>query len=229
MATARIALLNPNTDTGATRVMLDSARAALPRGFTVEGRTVPRGDSYIVDEQAFEAATGVVVAYGQDVAAEGFDGLVIAGFSDPGLRSLRSLLPIPVVGIGEAGIHEAGRLGRARRPYAIVAITRGLEANQRRSAAAYGQTQNLVSIRFTAGEPKALFADPAALEAALLASCEDAIREDGAEAILIGGGPLAAAADAIAPRLSVPLIEPVAAAMRRIVREIRARSQGPLI
>ncbi|MDB5849984.1 MAG: hydantoin racemase [Rhodoferax sp.] len=229
MATPRIALLNPNTDVEATRQMLRSAQAATPAHIKVEGRTAPRGSLFITNEADYEAATSVVVSYGQDVAAEGFAGVVIAGFSDPGLRSLRGLLSVPVVGIAEAGIKEAGLHGGRSRRYSIVAITQALEANQRRSAAAYGHGQNLASVRFTSGDPKLLYADPAALEHALLAACELAIRHDGAEAIVIGGGPLSVAADAIAPRLGVPLIEPVAAAMRRIGREIGARSEGPVI
>ena len=229
MASSRIALLNPNTDIRCTQLMLRSAQAARPPDMSVEGRTVSRGTAFIADEAGLELATAVTVPFGQDLAAEGFDGLVIAGFSDPGLRSLRGLLSIPVVGIAEAGIKEAGSQGGRRRRYSIVAITPALEANQRRSAAGYGHGPNLASVRFTEGELNALMADPAALEAALQAACELAIRRDGAEAIVIGGGTLANAANAIAPRMAVPVIEPVAAAIRRMGREIAARSEGPLI
>jgi Asp/Glu/hydantoin racemase len=38
---------------------------------------------------------------------------------------------------------------------------------------------------------------------------------------VIGGGPLAAAAEALAPRLPVPVIEPVPAAVRAAVRRAR--------
>jgi hypothetical protein len=37
----RIALINPNTSTQATALMLASARQALPSGFSVEGRKPP--------------------------------------------------------------------------------------------------------------------------------------------------------------------------------------------
>jgi Asp/Glu/hydantoin racemase len=70
----RIALLNPNTDIHQTQLMLRSAQAALPPEMKIEGRTVPRGTGFIADEAAYEAATAVVVAYGQDLAAEGSTG-----------------------------------------------------------------------------------------------------------------------------------------------------------
>lgn len=207
----RIALLNPNTNTEATRLMLESAQRVLPHWARVEGRTAPRGTPLITNNAALDAAAQVVATYGCEVAAEGFDVVVVAGFGDPGLQVLRALLPIPVVGIAEAGIREAGAGGRR---YSIVTITHDLHASLQRSAFDYGHGSNLASIRFTQGDPLLLANNAQALELALLHTSQQAITHDGAQAIVIGGGPLARAANAIAPQLSVPLIEPVAAAMR---------------
>ena len=85
----------------------------------------------------------------------------------------------------------------------------------RLSAMACGQHRNLVSVRFTAGDPVVLAHDARALQDALLQTSHRAVDEDGAQAIVIGGGPLVRAANAIAPLLDVPLVEPVAAAVRR--------------
>ena len=208
----RIALLNPNTNTEATRLMLESAQRVLPHWARVEGRTAPRGTPLITNNAALDAAAQVVATYGCEVAAEGFDVVVVAGFGDPGLQVLRALLPIPVVGIAEAGIREAGAGGRS---YSIVTITPDLHAGLRRSAMACGQHHNLVSVRFTAGDPVVLARDARALQDALLHTSQRAVEKDGAQAIVIGGGPLVRAANAIAPLLDVPLVEPVAAAVRR--------------
>lgn len=211
----RIVLLNPNTNAQATQLMVDSARRSLPLFASVEGRTAPRGVPLITDEAALEAAAAVVVEYGQVLGDEGFDALVVAAFGDPGLADLRARLAIPVAGIAEAGIHEAGVDGR---PYAIVTITPDLHASLRRSAVAYGHGANLVAIRFTAGDPQTLARDPSRLDDALLQASLRAVAQDGARAIVIGGGPLAGAANRIASRVPVPLIEPVAAAVRRVTR-----------
>ena len=207
----RIALLNPNTNTEATRLMLESAQRVLPHWARVEGRTAPRGSPLITNDAALDAAAQVVASYGCEVAAEGFDVVVVAGFGDPGVQALRALLPIPVVGIAEAGICEAGAGGRR---YSIVTITHDLHTSLQRSAFDYGHGSNLASVRFTQGDPLTLANDAQALELALLRTSQQAITRDGAQAIVIGGGPLARAANAIAPHLGVPLIEPVAAAMR---------------
>jgi len=211
----RIVLLNPNTNAQATQLMVESARRSLPLFASLEGRTAPGGVALITDEAALAAAAVVVHEYGLALADEGFDAMVIAGFGDPGLAGLRARLAIPVAGIAEAGIHEAGAGGRS---YAIVTITPALHASLRGSAQAYGHGSNLASIRFTAGDPEALARDPARLDAALLDASLRAVNQDGARAIVIGGGPLAAAANRIAAQVPVPLIEPVAAAVRRLTR-----------
>jgi Asp/Glu/hydantoin racemase len=73
----------------------------------------------------------------------------------------------------------------------------------------------------TRGEPAALMADPAALRAALHAACLAAIAESGADALVIGGGPLAVAARALAGAVPVPLIEPVPAAVRLSIARLK--------
>ena len=211
----RIVLFNPNTNAQATALMLDSARRSLPLFASIEGHTAPRGVPLITDEAALDAAAPVVVEFGLGLRDAGFDALVIAAFGDPGLATLRAKMGIPVAGIAEAGIHEAGAGGRA---YAIVTITPALHASLRRSATAYGHGGNLAAIRFTAGNPETLARDPARLDAALLEASLRAVAQDGARAIVIGGGPLAGAANRIAGQVPVPLIEPVAAAVRRVTR-----------
>lgn len=68
--------------------------------------------------------------------------------------------------------------------------------------------------------------DPQRLQDALEQACKDAIHQDGAQAIIIGGGPLAVAARALKDRLPVQIVEPVPAAVRLAMRradQIRPR------
>lgn len=210
----RIVLLNPNTNAQATALMVDSARRVLPATVSVQGCTAPRGVPLITDEAALDAAAAVVLDTGLALSREGFDALVIAAFGDPGLAALRAHLSIPVAGLAEAGIHAAGADGR---PFAIVTITPDLHARLRQSAQVYGHGDHLVAVRFTQGDPQALANDAARLDAALLQACLQAVAQDGAQAIVIGGGPLAGAAQRIAGQVPVPLIEPVAAAVRSLL------------
>jgi Asp/Glu/hydantoin racemase len=207
----RIALLNPNTNVDITRMMLDIARQAVPAGAVLEGRTAPTGRRLISDEAGLEEAAQVVAACGVVLEAEGFDAIIISGFGDPGLRALRARVSVPVTGIAEAGITEASAGGRR---YSIVTTTPALYASLLQTATAYGYGASLASIRITDGDMQANMRDAQTMAAALLHSCRQAIDVDGAEAIVLGGGPLASAAQIIAPQLDVPVIEPVSAAVR---------------
>lgn len=209
----RIALLNPNTNAGTTRMMLGIAQQALPAGstFVIEGRTAPSGEPLIVNEAALATASVVVQDYGETLATEGMNAIIVSAFGDPGLLALRKKLAIPVTGIAEAGISEAAAGGRR---YAIVTTTPLLRASLHDTAALYGHADTLVSVRITEGDAAHTMQNMERMANALLECCHHAIRTDGADAIVIGGGPLAHAAQLIAPQLHVPLIEPVAAAVR---------------
>ena len=212
----RIALLNPNTSVISTELMLRSARRGLPPMVRVDGRTVPHGHAFISTPAALaEAAEGIVGPALAAVQGEGFDALIVAGFGDPGLTALRAQLEVPVTGLAEAAILEAAQGGRR---YAIVTVTPDLDASLRAAARTWAPAAPLVAIRYTTGPLGDVMHTPQSLEAALLAACRMAVEIDHAEAIVIGGGPLAQAAQALAVQLSVPVIDPVAAAVRLAVR-----------
>lgn len=207
----RIALVNPNVDAGATRAMLLIASSVVQPGFVVVGRTARFGMPLITNEEALAVAALAVMAMAPSLDADGFAGIIVSAFGDPGLAELRAATTTPVTGIAEAGMREAAEAGRR---FSIVTTTPDLAAPIRRLAQAYGYEASLASIRIAPGEPFALMADPERLETALLAACDRAIDHDRAEAVLIGGGPLAMAARAIAHRVRVPMIEAVPAAVR---------------
>jgi Asp/Glu/hydantoin racemase len=207
----RIALLNPNVSASSTRAMLLVAASAVSPGFVVEGRTAPFGVPLITSQEALAVAAMAVQAMAPSIEADGFDGVIICAFGDPGLDEMRTLLGIPVTGLAEAGFAEAAE---GRRRFSVVTTTPELAQPIRIAAQRYGHADALASVRITPGDPSTVMADPEQLEAALLAACDRVIDHDRAEAIIVGGGPLAMAARAIAHKVRVPLIEPVPAAVR---------------
>jgi allantoin racemase len=207
----RIALVNPNVDARATRAMLLIASSVVQPGFVVVGRTARFGMPLITTEEALSVASLAVEAMAPALKADGFAGIIVSAFGDPGLTELRRVLDVPVTGIAEAGLREAAEGGRR---FSIVTTAPDLAAPIRRLARHYGCADTLASIRITPGEPFALMADPERLEAALLAACDRAIDHDHAQAILIGGGPLAMAARFIAHKVRVPIVEAISAAVR---------------
>ena len=203
----RLLLINPNTSAATTDAMLAIARGAAPDGVTIEGATARFGVPLITDEAALSVAAEAVL----DVPRPGsLDGIIVAAFGDPGLGTLRRSLAIPVTGIAEAGMAEAARHGR----FVVVTTTPALAGSIARIAACYGYGGTFAGVRVTPGDAAELMADPGRLLAALAAACSEAIREDSASAIVIGGGPLARAAHALRQSITIPVIEPIPAAVR---------------
>jgi Asp/Glu/hydantoin racemase len=206
----RIALLNPNTNSQSTSLMMESALEALPAGVSIEGRTVASGEAFIADAPALEAAARAVEACGVSLAAEGFDAIIVAGFGDPGVEALRRQLRIPVTGLGEAGIAQAARDGLR---YAIVTVTPELHETLLAAAHAAAPASQFAGVRYTQGAIGQVMNSPVSLELALLKACQEAIALDGAQSIVIGGGPLAQAARDIATQLHIRVVDPVSAAV----------------
>jgi allantoin racemase len=203
----RIHFVNPNTSTATTALMLARARDVAPAGLIIDGLTVPAGVALITDRAGLAVAESQVVSLRPQLTGQG---VIVAAFGDPGAVYLRAILKVPVIGIGEAAIRAAAAGGRR---FSIVTTTPRLRPDIRARAIACGVEDCLASIRITEADPVALTNDPVRLEAALQDLVDRCIAEDGAEAIVIGGGPLAAAARAIAARTVVAIVEPVPAAV----------------
>ena len=147
--------------------------------------------------------------------------MVIAAFGDPGLRAVREIAPMPVVGIAEAAFVAAGDLG-AR--FSIVAISERIAAWYRRCVRLNGAEEKLASIRTLTGPIGDIGAVQEDQEAALLALCARIVDEDSAEVIVLAGAPLAGLGRRIADRLPVPLVDGVSSAVRLAETRVRAGS-----
>lgn len=205
----RLLLVNPNTSARTTGLMLGIARAAAPPGVTIDGATAASGVPLILDATMLAAASDAVQTLLAGMDLRPYGGVIVAAFGDPGLAALRTAAPIPVTGIAEAAMAEAASHGR----FAIVTTTPMLVDAIAARAEAYGHGAAFAGSWLTAGDAGSLMADPARLEAALEATIARAMAEAAPDAIIIGGGPLAAAAAALRLRLDVPIIEPVPAAV----------------
>ena len=207
----RLLLLNPNTSQQATALMLAVARRVAPPGVGVEACNLPDGEAMITEPDSLARAALGVADHGPKLLGGSCDGLIVAGFGDPGLASLQLVFGQAVTGLGEAGIRAAAEGGRR---YAIVTVTPQLHDRLVQAAHRHAPPQLLAGVRYTWGRPQDLVTSPQVLVDALLEACEAAVRLDGAESIVIGGGPLAAAADSLSAQLAVRVVNPVSAAVR---------------
>jgi Asp/Glu/hydantoin racemase len=206
----KLLLINPNTSDSVSELIAAEARLSAAPGTQIEVMTAPFGVAYI--ETRFEALLGAYAA--AQLAAEHharFDAVVVAAFGDPGLRALREVLPVPVTGLTEAALASAMQLGSR---FSIVAISQRIRAWYRETVQAYGLESRLASIRGL-DEPLADIGrvqdDQSQRLLHLAAQCVD---EDGADAIVLAGAPLAGLARSLRGRLPVPAVDGVSSAVR---------------
>lgn len=216
-----IVLINPNSNIAATESMTALAQEAAGEKARILGRTNDAAPRLLTTpEDMVQAASGVVEIGRQAAMSDGSAAFIVSAFSDPGLAELRQALPdAVVVGIGEEAFHEAARDGRS---FAIVTITPDpalIESFQAR-AEDLGYAEQYKGVRVTPGDPNDLVEKPEQLDAALAKAVEKAISEDGAEAVIMGGGPLSAPAMRIQPRFDVPLVVAVTAATNAVLKKL---------
>jgi allantoin racemase len=203
-------LINPNTNEATTAAMVDIARKSAPSEVTVEGATVLRGAPLIYDEDKLAVSAAAVLELASEIDLTKYSGIIISAFGDPALDALRSIAPVPVTGIAEAGIVEAAGSGRR---FSIVTTTPHLVAAIHNCVEKHGYGYLFAGVELTEGDVVQLMEEPLRLQDSLARGCERAINA-GAEAIIIGGGPLAVHAVPLRSRFQVPIIEPVPAAVR---------------
>ena len=216
----KLLVINPNISISVTGLIAAEARRAADPGTEIVPVTAPFGVAYIETES--EAAVGAyaaMVLYAEH--GTGCDAVVIAAFGDPGLRAVREIAPMPVVGIAEAAFVAAGELG-AR--FSIVAISERIAVWYRRCVRLNEAEEKLASIRTLTGPIGDIGAVQEDQEAALLALCARIVDEDSAEVIILAGAPLAGLGRRIANRLPVPLVDGVSSAVRLAEARVRAGS-----
>ncbi|OWU84310.1 hypothetical protein ATO6_14930 [Oceanicola sp. 22II-s10i] len=206
----RILLINPNTSLRATVAMCAIAAEELAE--PPVGLTASRGPELIADPASLIRAGRAVAAteVPADTAA-----VIVSGFGDPGAGPLALRLPCPVVGIGAAAIRAAARDGL---PFAVATTTPELD---REITALVHDTLPetghglFLGNHFAAGDPLGLMATESGLDDALAGAVGQAVAA-GAQRVIIGGGPLGAAAERLRARVAVPLINPVRCAAREV-------------
>ncbi|WLR92001.1 aspartate/glutamate racemase family protein [Shinella zoogloeoides] len=211
--TPHILLINPNSSQATSDMMHAIAHRSAAGRVEVETVTASRSPGMIVTPEQLAASAPQVVELG---AAHGGHcaGIIVSAFGDPGLADLRRKVAVPVVGICEASMIEASQGGRR---FAVATSTPDLVEAIGQRAHDLGLAHLYTGIRCTQGDPVALAADPALLIEALAGAVRQCIELDGAEAVIIGGGPLGEAAEQLRLIFDTPVLGPIPCAVERII------------
>ncbi len=206
----RLLVVNSNTTQSVTDRIGAAARAAASAGTTITAVSAPFGLPLIVSRADWLVAGPATLAA---LAAHrgSYDAAIIACFGDPGLDAAKELLDVPVLGISEAAFHAAAMVGRR---FGIVSFTAALRPMFEDCLAHHGLGARCAGFRMGpafAGDPGRVAEERREM---LVELCRDSVEQDGAEAVILAGGPLAGLAPVLAPHVPVPLVDGTAAAVR---------------
>jgi allantoin racemase len=207
----RIFVINPNTSESMTEhIRWELERIKRP---DTELRVVSAEYGPVSIESAYDEALAqpATLERVRQANEEGYDVVILACFSDPGLDAAKEISDIPVIGIEESTMHIAAMLGhkfsittafRSRVP------TRELHVRERGLESAYASTlvMNMSVLDMDANPEKA--------KARILELARTAVQEDGAEVIVLGCAGLAGYAEDIERELGAIVLDPTSVAFK---------------
>ncbi|WP_142850205.1 aspartate/glutamate racemase family protein [Telmatospirillum sp. J64-1] len=210
--TRRLLVINPNTNPAVTGLIREAAREAAAPDVEILAVNPAQGPFSIETRQHRASAVPQVLSLIRQQSHGKIDGCILACFDDIAVAEAREMLRVPVVDLCEAGIAAALSLGKR---FAVVTTFDGAVPTITRHIARFGAAGQ-GCVRAAGIGVAAAAAQSAETEALLLDTIARAIRDDGAEAILLGSGGLAGAAPRLARRFSIPVIDGVAAAIWKV-------------
>lgn len=206
-----ILIINPNTNPLTTRRIAEVASSIAMPTTKIEVISAQSGIMAIENPKQSTIAAPIVVRLIAE-QAEYYDVTIIAAFSDPGLFEARKITSKPVIGIAESAMLKAAEFGPK---FSIITLGEKFRDLIKNHAEACGIGNSLANIRFLPWSVSEVGANQGQYLEAFRLECERAIEEDGAKAIIIGGGPLSGMAVNIVDELSVPVLDGVACATQR--------------
>jgi allantoin racemase len=218
-------MINPNTSATITEILATRMREIAGPGVVILPVTGRFGASYI----ASRAAAAIAGHAALDALAEHVsdcDVAYLACFGDPGLAALKEVSPAPVVGMAEASVEAACRLGHR---FAIVTGGAVWAPMLKELVIGLGLSDRLAGIR-TIEQSGDIAHDPASALGCLVEACNACANEDGADSVILGGARLTGLAARVQGSVPVPVICSVEAGTRAALaahnqsRGVRARS-----
>jgi allantoin racemase len=165
-------------------------------------------------ESAYEEYLSVPETVKKAIQAEkdGFEGVILGCFGDPGLEALREMVRIPVVGPGETAMHIAAMLGNS---FSIVTVLESVIPSLERLARVVGLDQKLASVRAVDIPVLELRENFESTTSRMMEESQKAIKEDKADVIVLGCMSMAfmEVSDKMQESLGFPVVNPALTAL----------------
>lgn len=195
----QLLVVNPNTSEAVTQALVQHLSGGTPQR-PWRGVTAAFGAPYIADERSYCIAGHAVLDAWERAQAsappQGYAGVLVGCFGDPGLEALRSTVPVPVRGLAEASLQALWAQG----PQRIAIVTGGAawkpmlqrwSRAQGYALAPGGDGAGITDIHVLPASGAQLMQSPEQAAQALAAACAQALDVPGTDAVLIGGAGLA--------------------------------------
>jgi len=207
----KIMVINPNT----SESMTDHIREELNR--------IKRPDTELTVVCAESGPETIESAYDEAHAVpptlelvkraneEGYDAIILACFSDPGLDAAKEISEIPVIGIEEVTLHIAAMLGAK---FTVLTPRRERIPSKREDVCRRGLEHFLASIRSLDLSVAETDADPQKTKKKVVEVAKAAVEEDGAEVMILGCAGMAGYAPELESKLGVKVLDPSAVALK---------------
>ena len=210
-----IVVINPNTTAAMTGRIAATAKAVAQAGTHIIAIQPSAGPASIEGyaDEAMAVPHMLEAMFAEQAKGSAIAGYVIACFDDTGLDAARCILDAPVVGIGEAAFHLASLI--APRFSVVTTLSRSVQAIEH-NLVKYGLASRCAKVR--AAEVAVLDLEDAASDAYAHISSEigTALKEDRAEAIVLGCAGMTDLAARLSKEHGVPVIDGVGAGVKLI-------------
>ncbi|TPP06730.1 aspartate/glutamate racemase family protein [Rhizobium glycinendophyticum] len=207
----KIAVINPNTTASMTATIADAARRVAHADTEIDAITSSMGPVSIEGyyDEVF-AIPGLLVEIAR-AEREGADAIVIACFDDTGLDAARALASIPVIGICEAAVSATAFIAQR---FSIVTTMERSRLPVEHLVHRYGMGGRC-RVR-AADVPVLSLEDPNSnARDRLRSEISAALKDDKAEAIVLGCAGMADLTAALRLEFGVPVVDGVAAAVKQ--------------
>src|SRR4051812_40739768 len=207
----RILVVNPNASVEMTDVIREQLHAVARPDVAVDVVNPPGAPPAI--ESALDEAACVppMLAIVRDAQGRGYDAVVIACFSDPGLDAAREATDLPVVGIQDAAMHLAAQLGYR---FSVLTTLAHRSPVRERAALLAGLDRRLASCPALDLPVLDTVVDRDRVLDKIVRVGRQAIDQDGAEVLVLGCAGLGDLAQRASTILGVPIVDPNAAALK---------------
>ena len=221
----RICVLVPAATADYNERILQALAPVIPADVQVDIRNINEGHPCIENRTNWLQNGMPVVKLARALEQEGYDGIWLTDFDMCGVEAAREVIDIPIIGGFPACAFSALALSQR---FSIITVLQSTSAMQRGHVLTYGLSDNFASIRVV-DCPVAQLSNLDVVVAKTLEQALRAVREDGAQSLLLGCTGFVDVASRVSVLLEetlgayVPVIDPNQAGFGFLVSLVRMK------